>query len=149
MSSTPRAPCRIIQWTSKFARRLVKRSLGGGVYAFSEMVDHMSMFRELYGHLLDLYPGMFGLEDCESLFTRLDNRKVITENILVRHFLAIQQAIDLKKLGNVYWLSCLVIPAGRLTKLKSDLVPLLRLLVSGSQNPGALLPLRGAAFCER
>ena len=43
MSSTPSGPCGIIQWASKFTRKLVKRSLGGEVHAFSETLGHISM----------------------------------------------------------------------------------------------------------
>ena len=63
MSPNLRGPCHIIHWTSKFTRKLVVSSLGGQVYALSEMLDHVSMLREFYGHLADLYPGMVGLED--------------------------------------------------------------------------------------
>ena len=48
MSSSLSGPCHILQWTSKFTRKLVKSSLGGEVYAFSEMVDHMALIREFY-----------------------------------------------------------------------------------------------------
>ena len=71
MSSTLRGRRRIFQWTSKFTCKLVTSSLGGEVYAFSEMAGHMSMIREFRAHFLDLSPGMAALEDCEGLFTCL------------------------------------------------------------------------------
>ena len=71
MSSNFCGPRHLIQWTSEFTRKLAKICLGGGVYASSEMLDHMSMLREFYGRCTDWYPGMVGLEDCESLFTHL------------------------------------------------------------------------------
>ena len=40
-SSTLKGPCRILLRTSKIARKMAKRSLGGEVYARSEMADHM------------------------------------------------------------------------------------------------------------
>ena len=108
----------------------------------------MSMLREFYGHFVDVYPGMVGLEDCESLFAHLRRKKMTTEKSLGRQLLAIQQAIEMKELGNVYWIPGLENPAGGLTRLKSDLVPLLRLIESGSYNPGNLRPLHGAASCK-
>merc|ERR1712215_449403 len=94
-------PCHILQWTSKFTRKLVKSSLGGEVYAFSEMLDHMSMLREFYGNFAGSKPGMIGLEDCESLFTHLRKSKSITEKFLDRHFMSIQQAFEENELNNV------------------------------------------------
>ena len=146
--STLRGPCRIIQWTSEFNRRMVKSSLGGESYAFSEIMDHMSTLREFYGRFLDIRPRMVGFEDCESLFTHLKNKKVITEKFLIRHFLAIQQAPELKELDNAYWLLGLGNPADGLTGKKRDIGPLTQLLESGLYNPGTLRPLRGVAFCE-
>ena len=90
---------------------------------------------------------MVGLEDCESLFTHLRTKKVAAEKFLARHFLAVRQAVALQELGNAYWIPGSGNPADALTKLKSDLVPLLRLLESRPYTPGALRPLRGAAFC--
>ena len=100
MSSNLSGPCHIIQWTSKFTRKLVKSSLGGEVYAFSEMLGHMSMLREFYGHFAGSNPGLIGLEDCESLFTHLKKSKSIAEKFLVRHFLSIQQALEERELNN-------------------------------------------------
>ena len=71
MSPTLSGSRHIIQWMSKFTRGLVKSSLGGEVYAFSEMVDHVSMHREVYAHFIGLSPGVAGLEVCDSLFARL------------------------------------------------------------------------------
>ena len=71
MSSTLRGSRRIIQRAPKFTRKLVKNSLGGEAYAFSETFEHMSMLREFYAHFIDLPPGMGGLEDCDILLARL------------------------------------------------------------------------------
>ena len=78
------------------------------------------------------------MEDCESLSARLKTKKLITEKFLVRHFLAVQQAIEIQGLGNVCWIPGRGDPADGLTKLHSEIVPLLRLMESG--------PLNGAAF---
>ena len=41
VSSTLSGPCHISQWTTTFTRKLVRGSLGGGVYALSERMDHV------------------------------------------------------------------------------------------------------------
>ena len=114
----------------------MKSSLGGEAYAFSEMLGHMSMLREFYGSFADWYPGMVGLEDCESLLTRLKKnilvRHLFTESFLVRHFLAIQQTIEIQELDNVYWIPGKGNPADGLTKLQSETLPLLRLMEAGT-----------------
>ena len=89
---------------------------------------------------------MVGLENCGSLFTRLKKKQLIAEKFLARHFLVIQQAIEMEEWGNVYWIPGLGYPASGLTKLKSDLLPLLRLIGSGSYNPGNSRPFLGEAF---
>ena len=63
-----------------------QEQLGGKVYAFSDMSDHMSMLREYFEHLIDHIPSMVGLGDCESLFAHLKNEKLIAEKFLARHF---------------------------------------------------------------
>ena len=102
MSSALSGPCHVLQWTSKFTRKLVKSSLGGEVYAFSEMLDHMTLLRGFYAPFAKVSPGMVGMVDCESLFTHLKNRKMVTEKYLVRHFLSIQQCLEADDLDNVF-----------------------------------------------
>ena len=148
MSSSLSGPCHVLQWTSKFTRKLVKSSLGGEVYAFSEMVDHMSLIREFYAPFVDIPPGMVGLEDCESPFYHLRNKKMITEKYLVRHFLSIQQALEDGELENVYWLPGTENPADGMTKVKSEMVPMLQLLETGQFHPGTLRPLHGVGSSE-
>ena len=72
------------------------------MYAFSEMIDHMALLREFYAPFSRISPGMVGMEDCESLFAHLKNRKMITEKYLVRHFLSIQQFVGNGELENAY-----------------------------------------------
>ena len=79
MSSSLSGPCHVLQWTSKFTRKLVKSSLGGEVYAFSELIDHMALPREFYAPFSRMSPGVAGMEDCESLFTHMKNKKMVTE----------------------------------------------------------------------
>ena len=104
------------------------------------------MLREFYGHFNDLNPGMVGLEDCESLFTHRKKNEMATGKFPARHILSIQQAIGKKELGNAKWIRGTEKFAGGLSKLKSDFLPLLRLMESGSYNPGYLRRLRGVAF---
>ena len=119
MSPNLCGPCHIIRWKSQFTRKLVKSSLGGEVYAFSEMLGHMSMRREFHGHSADLYPGMVGLEDCESLFTHLKKKKVVAEKFSVRLLLATQRTIEIHELNNAYWIPGRENKADGLTKLHS------------------------------
>ena len=79
MSSFLSGPCHVLPWASKFTRKLVKSSLGGEVYAFSEMLDHVALLREIYAPFSHISPGLVGMEDCESLFAHLKNRKMVTE----------------------------------------------------------------------
>ena len=45
--------------------------LGGEVYALSEMAGHMLLLEDFFGPLGGMVPGVAGLEDWESLRTRL------------------------------------------------------------------------------
>ena len=91
---------------------------------------------------------MVGMEDCESLFTHLKNRKMVTEKYLARHLLNIQQCIEDGELENAYWLPGAENPADGLTKIKSEMGPILSLLETGRFQPGFLRPLKGLAFQE-
>ena len=124
MSSNSCRRRRVFHWASQFTRKLVEGSLGGEVYAFSEMLDHVSMLREVNGHFAYVYPGMPGLEDCASLFTHLKKGKMITEKFLLRRSSAIQQAIEIRKLDNAYWAPGRENPADGLAKLHSKILPL-------------------------
>ena len=77
---------------------------------------------------------MVGMEDCESLFTHPENRKMVAGKYLVRHFVSIQQFVEDGELGNVYWLPGVENPAGGLTKIKSET------LDTGRFLPGLLRP---------
>ena len=126
----------------------MKSSLGGEVYAFSEMVDHMALIRELYTPFVGLSPGMAGSEDCESLFNHLRAKKMVTEKYLLRHFLCIQQSLEDKELDNIYWLPGTENPADGMTKMKSEMSPMLNLLEFGEFHPGFLRPLLGICSSE-
>ena len=148
MASSLSGPCHVLQWTSKFTRKLVKSSLGGEVYAFSEMVDHMAPSKEFRAPCSRISPGLVGVEDCESLFTHFENRKMITEKYLARHFLSIQQFVEEGELNNAYWLPGTENPADGLTKIKSEMGPIPSFLETGRFQPGLLLPLKGLASRE-
>ena len=112
------------------------------------MLDHMTLLREFYSPFSRIAPGLVGMEDCESLFTHLKNRKMVTGKYLVRHFLSIQQSLEEGELENVYWIPGTENPADGLAKLRSEMGPILALLETGRFQPGVLRPLRGLASRE-
>ena len=79
-SSLP-GPFHVLQWPSQFTRKTVKTNLGGGAYAFSEMIAHADLSPEFHTVPVDLAPGMAGLEDCDSLLTHPQNRHMITWSV--------------------------------------------------------------------
>ena len=107
------------------------------------------MLRAFYGQFLALLLGRVGLEGRESLFTHLENKKIITEKFLGRHFSAIQQALEVQGLDNVHWIPGSGYPEDGLTKTKRDMAPLLRLLESGLHNPGISRPRKSIAPNEK
>ena len=83
------------------------------------------------------------MEDYGSLSSYLKRTEIITEKRLVRHFLGTRRPLVKGDLDNVHWLPGLENPAGATTEVRSDVIPLLRLLESGASHPGILRPLRG------
>ena len=67
---------------------------------------------------------------------------------LVRHFLSIQQSLDNNELDNIYWLPGTEKPADGMTKVRSEMPPMLRLLEFGEFYPGLLRPLKGVCSSE-
>ena len=57
--------------------------------------------------------------------------------------------IELQELDTAYWIPGKENPAGGLTKLHSEILPLLRPVEAGTYYPGCLRPLKGAAFWEQ
>ena len=55
-----RAPCRLLQWSAEFTRRLVKSSLGGRVYAFCEMRGQLAFPKKFFAPLVDLSQAVAG-----------------------------------------------------------------------------------------
>ena len=68
------------------------------------LARRMAPLRELRPPVADISPGMAGIGECERLFSRLENKKMVTEEYLVRHFLGIQQVLGQRGLDNAYWL---------------------------------------------
>ena len=104
LSSTLNGPLHILHQPSKFTRKLVKSSLDGEVYAFSDMLDYMPLLRECCEPFVGPSPGMIGFEDCGSLFTHLKHEKAAKEKYLARYFLGIKQSPETAELDNEYWL---------------------------------------------
>ena len=123
MSSTLKGPCHVRQRASKFARKMVKSSVGREVYALSEMVDHMLLLEDFRGPFGRINPGEVGLEDCESLFTHLKTKKMAADKYLLRHLSRIQQASEEGYLTNPYWPQGTENPAAGLTKVRRDMAP--------------------------
>ena len=73
---------------------------------------------------------------------------MITKKYLVRHFLSIQQFLENKELGNIYWLPGTENPADGTTKMKSEMSPMLNLLEFGELHRGLLRPLMGVCSSE-
>ena len=142
MSSSLKGPRHILQRTPKYPREMVKSSFGGEVYAHSEMVGHTPLSKDRYGPFGGMNPGVGALEDCGGLDAHFRTKKMIAEKYLVRHFLSIQHVLGEGDLEGAYWLPGAENLAGGLTKVRSDMDPLLRLLESGAFCPGRLRPLK-------
>ena len=141
-SSSPTGPCHLLMWTSKFTRKLAESSVGGAVYAFSEMIDHMALLRAFFSPFEELTSGMLGLEDCESLASHVKNREMIAGKNLSRHFLGIQQFSEDGELDDVCALPSTKNPADDLANIEGETAPILSLLETGGFQPGVLRPLK-------
>ena len=95
-----------------------------------------------------MHSGAAGLGDCGSLSTHLKTEKMVAEKYLVHHFLSILQALEEGELENTHWPPGAGYPADGLAKVRSNVIPLLRVLESGCFNPGHLRPLKGVAWKE-
>ena len=119
-SFTLNGPCHIIQWASKITRKSVETSLGGQVYAFSEMGDRVTLPGELYDPCADMSPGMIRFGHCGRLFIRLEQEKTFAQNYVARHLLGTQQSSGNSELDNAYRLPGTEQRAAGLTKVKID-----------------------------
>ena len=73
---------------------------------------------------------------------------MVAEKYLVRLLLSTQQASEEGDLENAYLLPGTDNPADGLTKVRSDMAPLLRLPESGCLSPGSFRLLEGVAWKE-
>ena len=106
-------------------------------------MEHVAILRKFYSPFVNLSPGIAGSEGCENPLTQLKTMRLIAEKYLARNFLSIQLALGQEDLDNVYRRPGAENAAGGLTKEKSDLAPLLRLLQVGFFYPGTLRQQRG------
>ena len=109
----------------------------------------MALLREFYVPFSGAPPGMVGLEDFESLFSDLKNRKLVNGKFSVRHILSVQQFIEEGKLDNEFGLPGVENPVGGLTKLKSEMGPIPPLPETGRFQPGLSRPLKELVSSER
>ena len=106
----------------------------------------MLLSKDSFGLFEGMNPGVVGLVGCECLFARLKTKKMFAEKYLVRHYLGTQQASAEGDLEDAYWLPVTENPADSLTKVRSDMVFLLRLSEPGAFCPGHHRPLEGVAW---
>ena len=70
-----RGSCHLLRWPSRLARRAVKDGLGGEIYAFSELVDHVKLVLKLVASPVSASRPLLGLELAEVYFpTYLPNK---------------------------------------------------------------------------
>ena len=105
----------------------------------------MLLLKGRFGPFEGVNPGKVGLEDCEGLRTHFKTVERIVEKYLVRHLLSAQRALGEGEFENVRSTEN---PADVLTRVRSDMVPLLRPLGSGRFSPGQLRPPKGVAWKE-
>ena len=94
---------------------MAKGSLGGAVFAHSEMAGHMLSQKDFYGPSDGANPGVVGLDGCESQRAHLKTKKAIFEHPV---------GPGEGDLENTYWLLGAGNPADGLTGARSDMVPL-------------------------
>ena len=101
----------------------------------------MALPREYRSPFADISPGVVGMEDCESLFTLSQNKKMVAEEYSARRFLSIEQSLGHGDLDNINWLPGLANAADEMTKVRSDMLPLPPPLESRAFQPRFLGPL--------
>ena len=143
VSSTFRGPRHTLQWPSKFAKKLMKSSPWGEVYASCEMIGHVALRRNPLPPCVGASTGMAGKEDCGDLSAHL--RRGVSR---AQFCWGIQRALGNVEPGNVFWFPGSENPGGGLIEVESDVSAFSRLLQSGLFSPGALRSLRVVAFKE-
>ena len=81
---------------------MAESTLGGEVFALSEMVNHTLLLKDCFSPFAGLNQGVVGLEDCGSLVSHLKTKRMIAKEFLIRHFLSIRQALEGGELASVY-----------------------------------------------
>ena len=109
-------------------RKAVESNLGWKVNAASGIIDRVALLDGFCAPFAAVSAGTIGLEDCERPPTHLRNKKAIAEKNLARHFPGTRKSPDNNELANVHSLLGMEHPADGLGKVKSDMVPLLRML---------------------
>ena len=84
---------------------------------------------------MDLSPSIVGLKVRRRPVTPLKTKRVVAEKYLVRQFHGAQQTLGNGQLGNASRIPGAENPADGLTKVKSDMAPLLPLLQSETCRP--------------
>ena len=107
------------------------------------MVDHAALIRDFPEPSEGLELARAGWEHCDSLVTHTRAEEMITGKYLARRFLSTQRVPHLGESGSISSMPGAENPAGGLTKVRSDVAPLLRILESGRFRPGIPRPLKG------
>ena len=89
------------------------------MYAFSEMVDHVALLRELYGPFVDLPPGVHGFGNCEIPSIHPKKEGPIVEKYVARDSSGIEKSRETKELDNVKWPPGLENPADGIGTFKT------------------------------
>ena len=74
------------------------------MYAPNEIMNRAALLQGFYAPFAGSSPGVVGLEDCESRYTHLKERSMITEKNLARHYTSTQTTLEREELGNALWL---------------------------------------------
>ena len=104
------------------------------------MMDHMDLEWEPSAPFAYLAPETAGVEDCESLSSRLKRRRMVDEKYFPRHLPPTQRAAQTETLPNVFRPLAPEAPADGPTKTKRDSVPLLSLLFAATLREGREIP---------
>ena len=113
------------------------------------MWDHVDVLGEFCVALGHEKIRSYGLIDCESLLSLLRSGRLGAGGFLTRRFRSIMRALVSGDLGDVAWIPGSENSADGLTKVKSEIGPLLNRLGTGAYLPGMSEWLRGASFIEK
>ena len=113
MLPSPSVPRHILQWASKFTHKLVETGLGGEVYAFGGMADHVALLKGFYAPSANISPGMAVLRGLRKLVNpskeQEDGRREIFSSTFPwylagsRAWLAGKRVLDARIVGPCGW----------------------------------------------